>query len=204
MYGEHADMDNLEQYEALTQAKDWQGISELNGVFFNTFFVRKEFRALGSYLEPDEIVFAVSTGYVKNTEGNHGDKGYSSWVVVLTSERFLLIDHAFFTRSVDVRSIRLDKVQAVSTLQGWFFGKIQLDLGSRVFEIDNCAKRSVAVMSALANKWMRHREQDAKNLSADVTRDERLVGELERLFQLHQAGALSFDEYQAAKKKLIS
>lgn len=156
-------MDNLNRYRICTEKADWRGICDINGVGFDSLGTDKEFEALPSYLEPDEVVFAVASGIMKQTiTSNYFDAGPNTWLVVLTSERFLFLDAALLTSSIDSQSVRLDKVQAISASQGLLLGKIAIDLGSRLITVDNCNKDAVKVMADLANKWLKDLENGAK------------------------------------------
>ncbi|QNP45646.1 PH domain-containing protein [Sphingomonas sediminicola] len=199
-------MDNEEKYRQLTEAADWAGICALNGVALDAFGTKKELGVLREHLEPGEIVFALTSGIVKHSEtSNSSDWGSNTWLIALTNERFLFLDCALLTRSVDVQSIRLDRVQAVSSSQGWVLGKVMIDLGSRMAVIDNCQKATVAVIGDLANKLLRERENAR---SPAPTRgggpsDDDPIEKLERLAALHASGALTDGEFAAAKGKLL-
>ena len=152
-------MENYNKYKVATEKADWRGICELNGVHFDSFGTNKEFEALPKYLEPGEVVFALASGLMKQTDtSNFSDSGLNTWLVILTSERFLFMDAALLTSSIDTQSVRLDKVQAISASQGFLLGKISIDLGSRLIVVDNCEKDAVKVMADLANKWLREKE----------------------------------------------
>lgn len=156
-------MENLSRYKLCTEKADWRGICEINGVNFDSFGTNKELAALSGYLEPGEVVFALSSGLMNQTvTSNAFDLGVNTWLVVLTSERFLFLDAALLTSSIDTQSIRLNKVQAISASQGFALGKISIDLGSRLITIDNCTKESVKVMADLANKWLKDLENGVK------------------------------------------
>jgi hypothetical protein len=102
---------------------------------------------------------ALASGLMKQTgTSNLTDAGVNTWLVVLTSERFLFMDAALLTSSIDTQTVRLDKVQAISASQGFLLGKISIDLGSRLIVVDNCEKEAVKVMADLANKWLREKE----------------------------------------------
>lgn len=147
------------RYRSLTEKADWRGICELNGISFDSFGTNKEFEALPKYLESGEVVFALASGLMKQTgTSNFSDSGVNTWLVVLTSERFLFMDAALLTSSIDTQSVRLGKVQAISASQGFLLGKISIDLGSRLIVVDNCEKEAVKVMADLANKWLREKE----------------------------------------------
>lgn len=156
-------MENLTRYKLCTEKADWRGICEINGINFDSFGTNKELAALAGFLEPGEVVFALACGLMNQTvTSNAFDVGLNTWLVVLTSERFLFLDAALLTSSIDSQSVRLSKVQAISASQGFALGKISIDLGSRLITVDNCTKESVKVMADLANKWLKDLENGVK------------------------------------------
>jgi arginine utilization protein RocB len=136
---------------------------------------------------------------------NASDLGVNTWLVVLTSERFLFLDHALLTKSVDTQSIRHDRVQAVSASQGWVLGKITVDIGARTIVIDNCQKATVAPMASLANKWLAvlQKRKDEPSAAGSVAASSAL-DEMKKLAELHSMGALTDEEFAAAKAKLLA
>lgn len=198
-------MENYDLYLKYTQERNWSEICKLNKVNIDIFGTKKEIKALPDYLEPDEVVFALTSGIMPQTEtSNSFDFGSNTWLVVLTSERFLFLDAAMLTGSIDSQSIRLDKVQAVSASQGLFLGKISVDLGSRMLVIDNCMKATVKAMANVANKWLKSLNDQVKTISKVTILETPLIDLLERLDKLHILGALSEDEFQSTKSKLIN
>lgn len=152
-------MENYNRYKIATEKADWRAICEINGVNYDRFGTEKEFAVLQKYLESGEIVFALASGLMKQTvTSNAFDFGANTWLAVLTSERFLFLDAALLTSSVDTQSIRLKNVQAISASQGFLLGKISIDLGSRLVVVDNCEKEAVKVMAELANRWIKELE----------------------------------------------
>jgi len=149
-------LENFDKYAEFTKNNDWKSICKLNGIDLDSFGTKKELKVLPEYLEDGEVVFALTSGIMSQTEtSNAFDWGTNTWLVALTNERFLLLDHAMLSSSVDTQSIRHNSVQAVSASQGIMFGKIQVDLGARVVVIDNCQKATVKVLANLANKWLK-------------------------------------------------
>lgn len=153
-------MKNYNRYKIMTKNADWRGICEMNNVNFDSFGTKKELKCLANYLGENEVVFALVSGIMRQTEtSNKLDAGLNTWLVVLTSERFLFLDAALLSSSIDSQSVRLDKVQAISASQGLLLGKISIDLGSRIIVVDNCLKEGVKVMADLANRWLVAKEQ---------------------------------------------
>jgi len=152
-------MENYNKYKVATEKADWRAICEINGVSFDALGTQKELAVLPNYLEPGEIVFALTSGLMEQTvTSNAFDFGANTWLAVLTSDRFLFLDAALLTSSVDTQSIRLKNVQAISASQGFILGKIMIDLGSRIVVVDNCTKESVKVMAELGNRWIKDLE----------------------------------------------
>jgi len=201
-------LEDYDEYEACTKAADWSGICRLNNVPFDSFGTTKELMRLPEHLESGEVVFALTSGLMnQGVESNPSDWAINSWLVVLTSERFLFMDCALLTNSVDIQSVRHDRVQAVSSSQGWMFGKVMIDLGSRVITIDNCVKSTVAAVSSLAIKWQRALSERKAPQRSEPPPPSSAIGDpierLERLAKLYESGALSKEEFYAAKSKLI-
>lgn len=199
---------DFEKYAELTRGRDWRGICTLNQITFDSFGTKKELGALHQHLEKDEVVFAITSGMMQQTvTSNSLDFGANTWLVVLTNERFLFLDSAMLTSSIDKQSIRFDKVQAVSSSQGLVLGKIIVDIGNRMVVIDNCQKATVAIISDLANKWLRElQRRGSMPTLAPVHQQpsERPVEALKGLAELFAAGALTEEEFKAAKVKLLA
>lgn len=199
-------MDNYEHYAEYTKSNDWGAICKLNNIDLDSFGTKKELKALPEYLESDEVVFALTSGIMNQSEtSNSFDFGANTWLVVLTSDRFLFLDAAMLSRSVDTQSIRHDHVQAVSASQGLILGKIMVDLGSRMLVIDNCQKATVKVLASLANKWLKELgEKRNINASLSALSQTPLLDLLERLDKLFSLGALSDREFNESKAKLLA
>lgn len=204
--GNTDDFPNFSKYAEYTKARDWGALCHLNNVSLDSFGTKKELGVLPNYLEPDEVVFALTSGLMKQTDtSNRSDRGLNTWLVTLTSDRFLFLDHALLTKSVDTQSIRHDRVQAVSASQGWLLGKLLVDIGSRTIVIDNCQKATVAPVASLANKWLavlQKRRESSAARGAASTRSP--LDELKQLAELHSAGVLSDEEFASAKLRLLS
>jgi len=199
-------MDNYDKYSEYTKTHDWKAICKLNNVELDSFGTKKELKALPNYLEEDEVVFALTSGIMEQTEtSNSFDFGINTWLVVLTSDRFLFLDCAMLTSSVDTQTIRHDRVQAVSASQGWILGKISVDLGSRVLVIDNCQKATVPVIADLSNKWLKelNEKKNPPQVSNPTPVEESPLDKLEKLANLHSMGALTDDEFKMTKEKIL-
>jgi len=197
---------DVAQYTAATKAADWAKIASINGCVVDSWGTKKEFGVLRSYLEGDEVVFAFASGVVSQTgTSNTSDAGANTWLVALTNERFLFLDHAMLTKSVDTQSVRLDRVQAVSASQGLLLGKIMIDLSARVITIDNCQKKDVSIMAEIANKLLKENESKAAvSPAAQPVATLDFAGQITKLAALRDSGILTDEEFTEAKRKIIA
>lgn len=196
---------NLPEYEAATRARDWKAIATLNGCIPDTWGTKKEFAVLPQYLEANETVLALASGVISQTSGsNASDSGSNTWLVVLTNERFLFLDHALLTKSVDTQSVRLDRVQAVSASQGFLLGKIMVDLSARVITIDNCQKKDVAAMAEIANRLLKDQAGKASSGQGAPAAAVDFAEQIAKLATLRDSGVLTEEEFAEAKRKVIA
>lgn len=198
--------DNFEKYLKYTNEQNWKGICTFNNVNFDSFGTRKELNVLPDYLADDEVVFALASGLIKQSQtSNSFDFGLNTWLVVLTNERFLFLDSAMLTHSIDTQSIRHERVQAVSSSQGLVLGKVMIDIGNRMITIDNCQKDAVSVISYIANKWCKElqKQQFVQNNSATSAVGGAL-DKLEKLTELYSKGVLTEEEFKTAKGKILN
>jgi len=196
-------LENYDLYAECTERKFWSLLMLINAAAPLGGTV-KEIQAIPQYLEEGEVVFAMASGIMsQTTTSNLADWGANTWLVLLTSERFLFLDAALFGSSVDTQSVRHRMVQAVSASQGLLLGKLTIDLGSRLIVVDNCQKAHVKIMADLANKWLREIERRESKSSNPVPQESPL-DKLAKLHELHSLGALSDEEFTTIKEKFIS
>ena len=199
---------DLDQYRKLTAERDWSGIFKFNDLTTELVGVSKELKVLHQYLNENEIVFALAAGVIsQTTTSNNTDFGFNTWLAVLTDRRFLMLDHAMMSNSVDTQSIRHEHIQAVSSSQGWMFGKITIDIGNRSVAIDNCDKEHVKAFSRIANDWLESMARRVETVDSDpksATLSSNLVGDIQRLAELKSSGMLTEEEFSAAKAALIA
>ena len=205
-------LDNYEKYKRLTVQKDWSAICEMQGLTMRScrFGTMKEMARLPEQLQPGEVVFSFTAGVMSNSgDSNSSDIGISTWLVVLTDRRFLFLDAALLSSSIDVHSIQHKNVQAVRVAQGFVLGKINIDTGGRTTLIDNCEKSTVKILGDLANEWLQVLEE--RNSAPPVAESvipsgpvESGLDKLKKLGELKALGLVSEDEFNAAKAKVLA
>ena len=200
---------DFDRYRTLTAEKDWVGISSFNTLPKAVLGVTKELNVLHRHLQDGEVVFAFVAGMLsQTTTSNLSDIGINTWLGVLTDRRVLLLDHALLTDSVDTQSIRHDRIQAVSSSQGWMFGKITIDIGNRSVVIDNCDKEHVKTFARIANDWLEHLaagiQAESPKPQASPAPQQDPVEAIRQLAELKAAGILSEEEFTRAKASILS
>ena len=197
---------NFDQYRAATKAANWAGIFALNGFSMDSFGTKKELGILADHLEEGETVLALSSGIMVQTEtSNLLDGGLNTWLAVVTDRRLLFLDHAMLTTSVDEQVIRLDRVQAVSSSQGFILGKISIDLGARVLVIDNCIKEHVKTWAKMANTAIAEREEaQTAPVAPAAPVESDPIAKLKELGALKEAGVLTQEEFDTTKAALLA
>ena len=203
------DREDFCQYRRLSSERDWKGIFRFNNLTNEVAGVGKELKVLHQYLQENEVVFALLAGVMsQTTTSNATDIGFNTWLCVLTDRRILMLDHAMLSDSVDTQSIRHDRIQAISSSQGWIFGKVSIDIGNRSIIIDNCDKEHVKAFSRIANDWLEHISgpiSEANEAPREKTKSDRdPIEEIKRLAQLKDNGIISEEEFTKAKASLLS
>ena len=195
-------MKNIEQYKVLTQQRNWEEIFKLNGLPPYTFNTKEEIKVLGDYLQKDEIVFALVSGRVsQKMMSERYNVGLRTWIVALTNERILFLDHAMFSSSVDTQSVRLNHIHAVSASQGWWYGTVTIDISSRIILISRCEREHVEIFEDIANQLIRNKDDE---LDTTLSKGISVADEIEKLSDLHKKRILTDKEFSEAKAKLIS
>lgn len=192
-------MEHYEKYAKLTKEHDWWGICELNGIDKKkATSAKKSLEILPEQLDENEVVFAITSGISKELKtGNRS-------LVVLSNERFLFLEASTFSNSGSTQSIRYDNVQAVTAVQGWFMDKLSIDLGARVITIDPCMQGTAKIVANIANKWLKELADKKATQIQTPSSTETTLDKLEKLAKLHQMGALSDEEFNTEKQKLLA
>lgn len=196
------------QHETMPTLKQvWEQINALPDRY--VFYTRKEIRYLPKILAEDERILAITSGYMKTT----------TWLCVCTNKRVLFINRGMFFGLRQVQ-MNLDRIQSIDSSYTIFFGSIRMWDGASSIAIDMVLKSSihpfVRTVQEAIDKYKRtmvhdlmHSAQDAHRTaqqtgSLHATPPNSLIDELERLNVLKRDGALSEQEFQRAKERLLA
>lgn len=177
-----------------TQEKVKAKIAELN---LQLTSVKSEINHLHEHLEQDEeIIYAVS-GTLKHI---HRKEVNSIGMAIATSKRLL-----FYRRSIigteTKESIRLDNITSVSARKGILMGSLCVYAANNEAIIDQIVNRSANTMAEKINALLSAPKVAAHHSHTAPSVDK--ISQLEKLFELKTKGALTEEEYQAEKKRLL-
>ena len=181
----------------------WSQIKSLQHTYiFNT---RKEIRYLPKVLNDNEQILALTSGLMKNR----------TWLAVCTNRRVLFLDRGMFFGLRQLQ-MNLDRIQAIDSSFGLFFGAIRVWDGAASMTISLVLKSSVApFVKTVQDATDRYKRLMVHDLAATATNahataattgslaPNHLIDELERLTKLKADGHLSEQEYAAAKAKIL-
>lgn len=150
----------------------------------DTFFTGGEKKALVKILEDGEQVLAFTSGFMDN----------NTWLITLTDQRIIFLDKGF-VYGLKQQAIPLSKVNAISGKTGLLVGDITITDGAKERNIENVAKKSVAVFTAKA--------QEAINNLNDLSSKEDKYDQLRKLSDLKDDGIITEEEFKKEKSKIL-
>ena len=158
------------------------------------FGTAKEVSHLPEILHDDENIKYLTSGLMDGT----------TWLVVCTQKRVLLLDHGFlfgFKQS----EMNLENINSISFQTGLLFGSIEIWHGGARMLIENCDKKTVKPFTDAVNAAMHaiKKGQGSAPQAPVTSSSDDVVSQLERLAALLEKGILSQEEFQAQKKKLL-
>lgn len=162
--------------------------------FTDYAFVKREFKYLTQVLTQDEHPLAAVSGLMN---GN-------SILCLLTNRQLWFVDHGL-VYGIKSSTIPLMKVNAISYQRHLVFADIEITNGADVTTIRNVGRKSAQKFVKVVNDYlMKFREQrEAIVTPKSSSRFSGLAGQLTILKQLLDSGALSKEEFQAAKGRLL-
>lgn len=166
------------------------------------FFTQKEIRYLPEVLADDEKILALTSGFMQG----------KTWLGVCTDRRVLFLDRGLIYGLRQLQ-MNLDRIQSIDSSFGLVFGSIRVWDGATAMVITLVLKSTIPYFVKTTQQAMDHYK---RTLVYDVVRSAQsvekresasssnFITELERLSQLRASGALSKEEFDAAKRKLLS
>jgi len=151
----------------------------------NRLFARKSLKGLASALADDEPVVALAVGT------------YGNWAGLLCcTDRQLLILQKRMLGGARVERFPFEKISSVEHGALLGFGKLTINAGGHRSTIAQIA-------TAELNPFLEALEAQRARYAHATPSSATYVEQLERLAKLHDAGALSAEEFVAAKSRLL-
>lgn len=151
---------------------------------------RKELKKLDEYLWEDETVSRMATGLYAGKNG----------LLVLTDRRLIFLFHGWTGQRNE--DFPLDTITSISAGSGIAMGSITVFSGGAKAEIKNINKADAKaladeVRNRLATRGVRHTDAAPQAAPPDV------LAQLKQLGELHEAGVLTSEEFEAKKAELL-
>ncbi|MCD8151530.1 MAG: ribosomal protein L7/L12 [Clostridiales bacterium] len=161
----------------------------------DTFGTKKEIAYLETILLPEETVNAVSSGIM---DGH-------TWLMASTNKRVILMNKNLLV-GMKQMEIPLNQLNSISFSTGLLFSTIKIHHGAASIKIEHVQKGSEKYFVDATNKAMREYstnvtyQQPVQPSQPQVS----VADEIMKLKQLLDCGALTQEEFDAQKKKLLA
>lgn len=160
-------MFTLAEYRIRTSNADWQGICSLNGVDYDSFWTKNEFVVLEKIVKKGEVVLGFSAGTVQlSADGKIKSRGKDSWLVVLSSERVILINASNPKSSPIVKTFAVAKISGMVASQNKALGQLVIVLDNGIVTIENAMVNTTRSMENVFRQLRECEKDRAKNTAS--------------------------------------
>ena len=157
----------LAGYRIRTSNADWQGICSLNGVEYDSFWTKNEFTVLEKAVKKDEVVLGFTAGTVQfSADGKIKSLGKDSWLVVLSSERVILINASNPKSSPIVKTFAVAKISGMVASQNKALGQLVIVLDNGIVTIENAMVNTTRSMENVFRQLRECEKDRAKNTAS--------------------------------------
>lgn len=158
---------------------------------FDQWFTKKERNYLHEVMTPGETIHAMTSGLL---DGN-------TWLITVTDKRVLFLDKGM-VYGLKQMEMPIAQISAVSHRTGMLLGKIDVSTAGGTKSITQIQKADVPKVAQIISDLVHRPAAAAPPANAAVSSDD-VVSQLERLAALKAAGALTDEEFQHQKSKLM-
>lgn len=161
--------------------------------FWNSFFVTgKEIDYLPQLLTGNEAILAACTGFMSGT----------TWLAVCTDKRVIILNRGMIF-GVRVLQTNLDRIQSIDHQTGLMFGSLQIWDGAASIGLDMILKASAHRFVRVTREAMEIQKRAATAGFNRPAPPIDVASQIEKLLALKEKGALTEEEFQTQKKKLL-
>ena len=155
-----------------------------------------EWRTLQTVLQDDETIERIAMGL--------DNRHKTEVLLVATSQRVLRVSRTgsvgILGTADQVVSVPYDRIVHVASSQGIWGGTVVVrEEGGAGVELQGCPKPAILPLVS----HIERRTSEARSKAAPVSSSPSLASELRALAELHAAGGLTDEEYQAAKRLVL-
>ena len=186
----------LAEYRIRTSNADWQGICSLNGVEYDSFWTKSEFAVLEKVVRSGEVVLGFTAGTVQlSADGKIKSLGKDSWLVVLSSERVILINASNPKSSPIVKTFAVAKISGMVASQNKALGQLVIVLDNGIVTIENAMVNTTRSMEYVFSQLRECEKDRTRNTASKIA--PRKVESKER--ELQENKAISQNENKSGK-----
>ena len=157
----------LAEYRIRTSNADWQGICSLNGVEYDSFWTKKEFSLLSKVIKSGECVLGFTAGTVQlSADGKIKSLGKDSWLVVLSSERVILINASNPKSSPIVKTFAVAKISGMVASQNKALGQLVIVLDNGIVTIENAMVNTTRSVENVFRQFQECEKDRVKNTTS--------------------------------------
>ncbi|MGN7311437.1 PH domain-containing protein [Alkalicoccobacillus gibsonii] len=153
------------------------------------FGTKKEIKELPNILADDEIINYATSGFL---EGN-------TWLLVTTNKRVIFLDKGMLF-GMKQKEIALNKINSISQKRGLMMGEIHIWDGADKFHITHCKKETIQPFIDATNKAIEELNNGSYIMGSS---DKSNLSQIKELKELLDMGAISEDEFNSQKEKLL-
>jgi hypothetical protein len=154
----------------------------------NQFFGKKEIKELPNILSVSENVDNLITGIYNSNFG----------ILVSTNHRLIFVDKGFIY-GLKVEDFPLDKITSIEYETGFVSGEVTIHTSSNIAKIRQVDKVSARKFAEFVREKLSKPKENPSIISAQPD----ILGQIEKLAKLKDAGILSEEEFVEQKKKML-
>lgn len=159
--------------------------------------VNQEIAHLHNILEPDEnIEFAVAGNLAKI----HGREVTGTGMAILTQKRIIFYRRSFIGTETK-ETVRIGNISSVSNRKGILNSSLCIYAANNESEVKLFGKEHAEIMASKINSLVNQQHSSPASNTQAAPVDS--LAQLEKLFELKSKGAITEEEYQQHKQKLL-
>lgn len=158
----------------------------------DTFGTKKELKALPEYINSDEDIKYVTSGFYEN----------NTILLVLTNQRMLFLDKGL-VYGVNKIEIPIDKINSVSYKKGLVLSNLKMFNGAAPIEVQNIANNTIEELTKEINNAIRNYNTPSNQSVNMIQNSFSAADEIKKFKELLDLGVITKEEFDLKKKDLL-